>query len=507
MFTKNRFKKAILTTLLAFSLSPAALPAEPDVFESEVSISLADSVSSVPFGSITADTYLQTIVTQYGGGWDQSFVGNFLITGLVYHPYKAFELPGQLSYFNTFIIHDISTGTLVEKSRLKLAAGRGVITAAASPVSSLRFLAASMITPKTPPTVPDVGFPAGPYDYILEIYSYNANGIINTTPISIVNWKTVNPNMDENLIAYNAVVNFSHDGKYLFYTSANASGGVVTSTIFGALAIDSNGIVNPTPVATVTLPAGPTPTHFFVPQPAVKTFIYPAGSTNYKTVVGLLAYVPATTTGGTAQNGLVLSYNFNPVAGTFGQPTGSLEVPKSLRGADLNPQGNRIAVITGPVSASAAGPSVKQIPSAPFGNVPDPGKEFRLYSFNRNASTNAIAYIGGHDLESEGWNLKWSRSGDYLAYTASPVIIMNGVFPVGYPILNTHQFSPAVGATDVVVLEFNGTDGFTIMDSKPASFQASDIAWSADDEFLSIGSSPSLILKDIQLWRVVPRSH
>ena len=300
---------AFCACLLALDPGSADVSAshEPDAVKSKVNLKLLDSKSSV---TPINNNYFTIVQTFYGAIWQQKFVGDLLISGYANKPYVTGLTPtGTNAILPAFIIHDTSANTLNEKGRITLPAGEGILSVSISPVSDRPYLVLSRITSSQTTTFPGSIVPVGPYDYTLELYSYNPDGTINPVPVDILIWGVDYnpPGINTSVITFNAAVNFSHDGKYLFYTYTSGSLGALNQHL-GAFEIAPNGTFNNTPVAESPLPVGPiVGVDNFFPQSDIKTFIHPNNSTNYKTVAGLVGFTPGNPTGGNTQAGMVNS--------------------------------------------------------------------------------------------------------------------------------------------------------------------------------------------------------
>jgi hypothetical protein len=491
----------VCASLLALNVGSADVN-EPDAVKSKVNLKLLDSKSSV---TPTNNNYFTILRTFYGAIWQQKFMGDLLISGYANQPYVTGLTPtGTNAILPAFIIHDTSANTLNEKGRITLPAGEGILSVSISPVNDRPYLVLSKITSSQTTTFPGSIVPVGPYNYTLELYSYNPDGTINPGPLDSLIWGVDYnpPGINTSIITYNAAVNFSHDGKYLFYTYTSGSPGALSQHL-GTFEIASNGTFNNTPVAENPLPVGPiVGIDNFFPQPDIKTFIHPNNSTHYKTVAGLVGFTPGNPTGGNTQAGMVNSYNFDPVAGTF-ILTGSQPVPASMRGIDLHPHGDRVAVIT--ANADENGISVARIPRLPFsGDIPDKGKQLRVYDFDQDASANALTYVWGHDFGSAaGFHLQFSRDGDFLALTLSPQQAMTSI-PVPFPPpTGPMTVFPGFGPSVLATFAFKKASyQFVMQDMQPASFVSSGLAWNADDTRLATNGQPSPTLHDIQLYQV-----
>lgn len=474
--------KAVFAGLFALTLNSVPASAN-EAFSSTANLNLIDSVSSVPLADLTAPNYESIASNFYVPIYEEYFVNHFLINGYTYLPFQ----PGAGANFPpTATIYNTSNGTLVQTGVLPAQPGLGVLFTAISPSANQPFIAVSTFSPLSAP-------PFDSWQYVLNIYQYDPlTGIINQTPVDSLNFAQLSPNLNTTQITYNSSTSFSFDGKYLFYT--NTIGNPATSQVFGALEILSNGTINTTPVAVTTLPDGPQADQFFVPE-AVRSYIRPPQNPHkYKLITGLLGIMPGNISGGAVQASYLQSYNFDPIGGHL-DLTGSVPLPSGVQGIDLHPNHNRVLVVSHNV---ASGPSVEQIPAPPFPTgAPDPINNFRLYSFNELAQNNALAYISGHSLGSDGQDVRWSNSGKFAAITTTPISVTAAIVP-----LSTGAISTAYVPSVVTTLAYNN-DKFTQQDSQPAAPFSFNLAWNSNDSLLGVSGEPTPFQKNVQLYDIV----
>lgn len=504
---QNVLTNTFCASLLAISLCGTGLSAySNDAFKSKVNLKLLDSKSSVnlslPSNLDTNKKFFTMSNILYGSIWQQYFVGDLLISGYANLPYVPALAPtGTDAFLTSLVIHDTSSDFLDEKDRISLPAGQGVLALAISPVSDRPYIAISKITSASLTTYPGTIVPVGPYTYTLEVYKYNPDGTIVADPVDSIVWGTdfAPSGLNSSIITYNSGVNFTHDGKYLFYTYTAGTPGNLKQ-FMGAFAVAANGIIDTTPVAEIELPQGPiVGVDNFFPQPDTKTFIYPMNTTTYKCVAGMIGFTPGNPTGGNTQASMVQSYNFDPVAHTI-VLTGDQPLPAALQGHDLNVQHDRVVVVIKYVSED--GLVVGRPANPPFpGSIPDKNFGFRIYDFNKDASNNALTYVSGHDLGSaRGWHVRFSNNGDFLAMTLAPQAAVSGSLPIppNFPVNNAVS-GPSVLAT----FDFKKGDYQVVMqDIKPASFLSTGLAWNAEDTRVATNGSPSPKAHDIQLYKV-----
>lgn len=517
-------KTAVFASLCALSFNSATAA---EAFDSDANLQLLDSYSTIPVTDLLNFTeYYQVLGAFYAPAYEQRFVNNLLITGETYKPFnKTSPYSGQPlpnSFFPAFFIHDTTTGKLVLTDSMNFnfdpppnllnpanplkADALGILSLAISPVIANPYIAVSAFTPivGVPYPSPTPLFP--PFYYTLYVYKYDATGhLTNRQPIDSVKWTDINPNIDYSIITYNAAVSYSHDGKYLFATYTLNNGGA-REQIFAGLAVNANGTINRTPVFEYVLPfpnpeANPPPNSYslFFPEPDVKSFI-PNRSTHYKLISGFVGFQAGSETGGAVPDGLLMSFDFDPVAKVL-TVTGSQETPGYPEGVDLHP--NQKRVIVGCTGSSSTGIAVSQFPPAPFSlNIPEPNKSLRLYSYDSNATSNALQYVSGHDFGT-AWvfNTRWSNSGDFLALTmaTSPSQIDN--FPDLYMLPNPTPPpallpTPGPGVTlapcVISTLSYDRhKDTFKVADIQPVAPINANLAWSPDDSMIGTSGAPT----------------
>jgi len=494
------FTRAVFAGLLALSLYSVPASAE-DLFSDKAGLTLVDSVSVIPVADITPALYQQIGENVYVPINEQYFVNQFLISGFTYLPFQG---GSPANFPPTFTIYDTTNNILTQTANLPATPSVGVLQTSVSPCAHQPFIAVSTFFPT------DISLTT--WDYILNIYQYNPeNGqLVSPNPVYSLDFLAWNPNIT-NTITYNTGVTFSSDGKYLFFSYTLGSRTFpqsITGQVFGVFAVGSDGSLNPTPVATFSLPNAPD-SGVFVPN-EIKSFVKKShkdhDSKIYKLIVGLLGFTPGNISGGNVQAGYIQSYDFDPSKGTLSQ-TGSQPLPCHLEGFDINPHHDR--VVTCGFSATN-GPTVVQPVAVanpnyftpfPLGE-PQPNDNLRLYKYNQNAHKNALSFISGHNIGAFAWNARWSHGGHKLALSSSPLIENFGLLQppvVCTPALPPYDFSPWVISTFTFD---HHKDKLSLQDTQPGAPSSVNLAWSADDKILGVSGQPTPFQQNFQLYEV-----
>lgn len=509
--TKKRKRSTLHISLSAILLSACLTDAVAgDAIENILTLDLQQSVSTA-YNLNELATFYNDISAFYSiPCFQEKFIGDILINGYTNFPTTSpFYLQAGLGNtpldsiggFTVLTTHNTANGALTEVDSLRISGGKGFTQVAISPDASRPFFTTSSFESvfPIPPLRPEIG------PYTLSVYEYHQDGTLNKTPLSSIDFSSLNSQAANNMqLTYNGAVNFSYDGKYLFYTQTlGDENGEVSrgpdgvgnkgSQVLGILKVGLDGSL--TKVAEV---AAPNNGDFFYSQPNIISFKKNEFSDEYKLIVGYVGFVPNNV--GSFHGGMLNSYDFNSNTNTLTQ-TGSQPIPMVIQGLDINSRHDRVVVIGDAVSSS--GKSLKQNPVEPFANnAPDSNKNFRVYNFDENVSANALSYNSGHDLGQSAWNVRWSPNGRWLALTTTSEYKLPGYAGLFMPKASSTE-PVANGTSTVILLRYSRLqDQFKLQAIKPAASYAASLAWNADSSMLAVTGQDSTVLKGLQLYKV-----
>ncbi len=363
---------------------------------------------------------------------------------------------------------------------------------------------------------------------VVRIYQVNQDGT--TTLLSTTDLADLFPDITYGTFfnpTAEVLVEFSSDGKYLVVAFSTGGDDDLTSNI-AILRVNNDGslsVVDTIAIPSVTLPGDQT-VLFTVQPPTGNTFFEDACKDGlYHLVLGY--YSLATLTAGEDPStafgvaALLVSYDFNADNGTLTQ-TGQVRVPQSIIGYDVHPCLDRIIVNTResalPGACSDDPISVLVDPLTPFAdfaeNVPNPGDELRLYSFDKNAKhykgnrdddvqNGALALVASHDLGGRALSARWSHSGKRLAITFRIAVLLL----TGNPLASSDPHTVPLGLVQppsvLAVFSYDRkSDSLEFEDVKNAAAAAFGLAWSNDDSLLAVSGQASPDVNATQLYAV-----
>lgn len=420
---------------------------------------------------------------------------------LLFSGYEGFYAP-YVDVYPSAVFYDVSNSDIVETSRLWVPQGSGQTNALIPPTAARRYVAISRYTPV------GVVSPYVTHKFIIYIYNYSADGIIDSVPVATYDMSALAPNFYNKSVAYTGLSGISVDGKYLMVTYA------VGLPILGAVTGQKHAILSVsddhstlTPVAILdTLPTG-FPRLYSFPQ---KTVLYPtaADSTKYHFVSADNSWNLTSPLGFTAS---ITSYIFDSVASTVSFVAAD-PVAQYIQGFDVDRKNGLVYTITNEVSSD--GISTLQFPRVPYANAAtDKDSELRAWKLD---SLGNLTYKGGINLGSDGIQVHPSPNGKFLAVTFAP-IIGNDVQYTNFTALGniSRTYSPNTLALYKVKLDKDDKLWLDVRDITGASPLTFGLAFDASSSLLGVAGqstyrnlSPSHRAgqKDTQLYKLLDYS-
>lgn len=460
-----KFFVCLLVLICSLSLSNASL------VKSKAYPRLTQSHSSIPLPYLYDSNVAANIAYGFlSGAYSVEYVGDFVIVGYE-HSTPFFD---QL--FPAVIVYRVVDDYIVEVDRLSASIGESTAAVSISGVAERPFIVRSSRIGNA---------------YLVSLYTWDTTtGMIDHTPKAVVDMSTVNPDFWNTLLTYHGCVGFSDDAKYITYTSTVSSDGVnPTDQLLGFFEVSADGtsITNVGSVAAPSAAGG-----VLYPQPEVIMRLDVSGDF-YHVIAAFDYIVPGNPYAATFDSQLV-SYRY-VVADNSLLQTGQMPVPQFSQGYDLSPDMKKLIVVTN--SVSTYGSSLSQLPTQPYiNNSSDPYSEFRYYSYNKYATTSALAFIDSTSTDLFGLEVSWSHNGKYIAVSGS-------VHPIVYAPLPSplSGFAPSTGNSLVVIYKLVGND-FDEQGIAPASPFTLLLGWSSDDSHLIAVGQPNLLDKDVLFFKV-----
>jgi len=410
--------------------------------------------ASTVYANVTAPTYT---IPDFASYWVRP---DLLVQSYTNFPTTPISPLSGIGGFTICSTHS-ANGTVID--RLRVATGQGFIQVAVSPSESYPLIAASSYL--------SIGLPGVPRTpYLLTVYTYNANGSINHTAKSVLDWSSLATNpISPTTTTYTGGSAFITGTGYLVYTlTLSDASGVPTGQAIGIVQISADGSTI-TPIVQVAAPLSPN--YFMYTQPNIVSL---ATSTGYDLIIGFGGFVPNVL--GAFTNAAVVSYRFNVAAKTLVQ-TGIQYLPGLIEGIAFNDLDNSLVILTDPATSGA---SLWSNPTAPFNNgCQQPSSNFRLYIYLP-VGSNYLRFVDGSNLATNTFSAHWVDS-DALVMTVSDKYSLTGYY--GYlslftpPVVSAAGPAVANGASSLRLYRyFPLLKKFALVDAQPVAPYAANIA-------------------------------